>query len=495
MRKIFKSIATVTIIGFVTKILGFFYRIVLSRNLDSLALGRYQMTIGVFCVFLTLTGSGLPLSISRLTAKETSPLKQNQIAFSGVLISGFLGLIATLFILIFKAPIKMLFPDPLCYSLLLFLAPSLVFESVHTALRGSLWGKQDFFHYSLIECLEEGFSLFAIIALFYFIKPNFQMVYYPEIAITFSILLATVVSLFFYFRNSRLSYEKSYTTKIIQVAKPITAVRLLSSFTGSILSLILPSRLVAFGHTKAAAISLLGLVSGVAMPLLFAPTSVISSLSVVLLPELSKNAKDKKATFESVKKSFTFACIISSMLVPIYLIFGENICHLIFGKAECGDLVKFASFSVLPICLNQLSVAVLNSLGGEKYSFSNFLIGVTIAIGFVIFLTPFISIYANLLSIYLQSTIIFALNLGRISKILEIKRGDLAKTLTYVFSIAPSILLAILLKTIITFENPIVNLSLSLLLIFGFQILSMLLLFYKTTKKHLISFAFNWLMK
>ena len=50
--------------------LGFLYRILLSRVLGSEGLGRYQLALTVFSVFVTLSASGLPVTLSRTLASH-----------------------------------------------------------------------------------------------------------------------------------------------------------------------------------------------------------------------------------------------------------------------------------------------------------------------------------------------------------------------------------------------------------------------------------------
>ena len=52
-----------------TRVLGFVFRIYLANAIGSEALGIYQIAFSIFIVFVTIVGSGLPLTLSKLTAK------------------------------------------------------------------------------------------------------------------------------------------------------------------------------------------------------------------------------------------------------------------------------------------------------------------------------------------------------------------------------------------------------------------------------------------
>ena len=52
-----------------TRLFGFIFRIWLSRTIGPESLGIYQISFSIFMVLLTIISSGLPLIISRMTAK------------------------------------------------------------------------------------------------------------------------------------------------------------------------------------------------------------------------------------------------------------------------------------------------------------------------------------------------------------------------------------------------------------------------------------------
>ncbi|MFS8512465.1 MAG: oligosaccharide flippase family protein, partial [Planifilum fulgidum] len=55
--------------GFVTKVLGFVYRIVLSRIIGDEGMGLFQMAYPILLFAITLTTAGLPVAISKLVSE------------------------------------------------------------------------------------------------------------------------------------------------------------------------------------------------------------------------------------------------------------------------------------------------------------------------------------------------------------------------------------------------------------------------------------------
>ena len=450
MNKIIKSFALVTIIGLATRFLSFIFRIILSRGISSYDLGIYQLTLSVFMILITLTSSGIPLAISRITSDYQAMGRKkdsDSLASTGLIVTFCGAIVISLFIITFSGIIKTLFAESNCYQMLLILLPAFIFSAVYSTLRGSIWGKKRFLEYSLTELIEEIAALATLILLFYVIKPQFDKVFFPAISITVSTIIASFFAVFFYFRTGgHITCTKSQLKPLMETASPITFVRVLSTVSSSILALILPARLVTFGMTKIDAMSTIGLVNGVAFPLLFVPSSLISSLALVMVPEISEKLAKGEKCHSHVKKSIMFSGIISAIVIPIYIILGKEICDFIFNKQEAGIYLMASAVAIFPLCLNQISVAILNSIGGEKYGFTNFLIGVSIALFFVIFGTPHLSIFASIISMFLQPTIIFILNGIRIKKILGMETAEIFKPLMYFLLVIPTSVIGLFIK-------------------------------------------------
>ena len=67
---LYRTAALVTAFSAAEHCLGFLYRILLSRTLGPEGLGVYQVALTVFAVFLTISSSGLPVTLSRTISKH-----------------------------------------------------------------------------------------------------------------------------------------------------------------------------------------------------------------------------------------------------------------------------------------------------------------------------------------------------------------------------------------------------------------------------------------
>lgn len=473
MNKFAKSFFTVSIIGIITRGLSFIYRMILTRTLSSYQLGIYQLTISVFFIFITLTSSGIPLAISRLSSNSIALNKDKTSNFTmaGLFISLSLAGISIIFINLANTIFYKIFSNQICYILLKSLCPAIVFSAVYSSLRASFWGRKKFFTYSIIELFEEFSALIILSALAIFCTNSKFTQSFPIFATNLSFLIAAILAVVLYLiQNGKVITSKIEILEICETATPITSVRLLTSLSSSFLALILPHRLMLFGLTHQCALETIGLFSGVVIPLCFIPSTLIGSLALILVPQLSENLAKGKNLTSTLTKCYTFTIMTSALIVPIFISVPNQLCGILFSKAEAGPYLRFSAFAIIPLCINQISIAILNSIGGEKYGFINFVIGIIIAFTCVFFLTPHLSIYASIISMIIQPTIISILNIKRITKMLKIDIKKIASVLLYGLIFIPISIIALFTNSLLYFAPNILKIIIT-------SIISVILMF------------------
>ena len=142
MKSLFKAVALITVFSVLTRALGFFFRIYLSRVLDAEALGLYQVSMSVFGVLLTIVSSGLPLVISKLSAglnAKNNRKEEHSMVTTALIIGIISSILLCAIVLIFNKLFSLLFTDDRCMIILIIMLPAVVFSSIYSTFRGSLW--------------------------------------------------------------------------------------------------------------------------------------------------------------------------------------------------------------------------------------------------------------------------------------------------------------------------------------------------------------------
>lgn len=434
MKSIFKSVATITIFTLLTRMLGFFFRIFLSRAIGAEALGMYQVASSVFMVLLTIVSSGFTLIISRMTASyrvRSDKKSMGSLATSSIIVGLATSVLLCLIVFIFRNLFSNLFSDENCMNILIILMPSLIFSSIYSVFRGAMWGNDNYFGLCVSELFEEIVKIVICVLLIASGMTALQ----HALAVAWSFTLSCFVSAFFvmllfFFYGGKLGKPSKIYRKVIRQSAPITGVRVAGSFVQPLVALILPAQLILAGYTSAQAMSLYGIAVGMTMPFLFLPTSIIGSLSTALVPDISMAMvqNDSEHIQKRVSSSILFALFVSFLIAPIFVAIGDKFGSFIYDEPLSGTLLQYSAWIMIPMGINNITSAILNSVGLEVKSFINFLIGAVFQLLSVLILPRFVGINAILIGMGISTLITACLNIFMLKRKLKIKL-DLKKNL------------------------------------------------------------------
>ena len=288
MRKFFKTVAIVTVFSTCEKFLGFLYRIYLSRSIGSEGVGIYQVALSVFALLLTVCCSGTPITVSRLMTKysaENRVDKKNAVITAGIVFALLVAIPICIIFFAFKGVLTPFFTNEHSAKIFFVVLPALIFTSVYSVLRGVFWGNKDFLPYSIIELLEEICMILVGIFLISRATDIYDGAVRAGVAVALSYVFSFTLSVcVFVIRKNKLKNPKSQFKPLLSCALPITAMRTASSLASSLVSIILPLRLISVGISQSQALSSFGATAGQGMPLLSIPTTFIGSFILVLVP-------------------------------------------------------------------------------------------------------------------------------------------------------------------------------------------------------------------
>jgi len=430
MRRLFKATLIVTIFSILTRGLGFVMRIILSRALGAEVLGHYQVAMSIFGVLMTLVASGLPLVVSRTVAykKEVGDAKGAHASVTaGLVLTLAISIVVSALLFAFPQILTVLFRQAKTTSIVLYALPALVASAIYCTLRSALWGAKRFFAMSFTEFFEQLVRIILCFILFApTILPAVSMGEKAALSLTIASVLSCVLVIIIYFAlKGRLSSPKGAFKPLLKSSVPITTVRTASSFVTSLISLIIPIRLMLYGLSQSEAMAEFGMIMGMAFPLIMIPGTLISSLAVALVPEISSNTNnidDKKSVrdFGSLKGHVSLAINISALIamifIPAFMILGKPICEILFNSTQAGIYVSRAAIIILPLALSQITSSLLNSMGLEMKSLINYAISAVVLFLCIFFLPKYIGTNALIVGMGLMSSVTSILNIRMLKK-------------------------------------------------------------------------------
>ena len=405
---VYATATIVTALSIAERGLGFLYRVVLSRLIGAEGLGIYQVALSLFGLFLTIGTGGIPITVSRMISKskaERRPTDEHGAVSAGGCLCLLLTLPVCLIFGLFGQKFTFLFSDNRSLTVFRILLCGLCFSALYAVIRGRFWGNKQFLLPSILELAEESIMVIAGVLLLQNVSSPASGAEKAALAVVISYLFSfTAACLCFLIRGGRLSSPKNQLKPLFNATMPITLVRASSSLVNSAVAVLLPVMLLRAGFEGGEALSLFGVVSGMVLPVLFIPSTVIGSLSLVLVPELSEDfyKKNYERLRKNILRGIRFAFLVACVLIPLFYAVGEDLGRWAFSNAQAGELIVKSCPLLLPMSLTMISTSILNSTGFERQTLTFYFVGAAALLLCVLFLPAYIGVSAYLVGMFLS---------------------------------------------------------------------------------------------
>jgi len=211
-------------------------------------------------------------------------------------------------------------------------------------------------------------------------------------------------------------------TLIMCLALPLTGNRVAGSLLSAWENVLIPSRLQMFGLTSAEAISEFGRITGMAMPLIFFPTAVLTALSVTLVPAVSEAvaAKDLRGVSTIASKSLLFAALTGMSAAALFMTFSHELGLAIYNQ-PIGLMLQLLGIMCPFIYMQIVISGVLNGLGCQMFIFRNSLISSGISIGFIYVFVPQFGLVGYIFGWLVSLVVVIALGLYKVRQYMPLE--------------------------------------------------------------------------
>ena len=374
-----KNTTIITTLACLERTLGFLYRIVLARLLGAEGVGVYQIALSHFFLFQTAAGGGIPVTLSR-TISRLRAEKQEKKSIGALLAALLLGACVSIPLTLIFLPLAKHIPffsaDAEPFKVLLL---PLSATAAYIAIKGYLWGNKQFLAPALFEMTEEILTVIIGVALlsggdFSPTDGAIRAAWAHSIA---AILVAAIALIFLLKSKPKYSSPTPFVRPLLAAATPITAVRSGATIVSAAVAVLLPSALIRSGMSESAALQAFGVATGMVLPLLAAPLTVIGSLAIVLVPELAEDFQKKNLTrlSKNIERGILFAVAIACLIIPFFATIGKPLATLLYQNELAGEMLSRCAILLLPMSANAILLSMLNSLGLEKQTFTFSLVG------------------------------------------------------------------------------------------------------------------------
>ena len=438
-KTIIKGTLILTIAGLLTKILGFYNRIFLTRLIGVVELGKYQLIFPIYMFVFACCSQGISTTLTKQTSYyigKGSKEKADYIFKLSICISTILSLLLALTIYLNSNLISYkLLKNTDCGILLRIITIAMPFVAIKSCINFYFIGIDKPGYHGFSHLIEQIIRISAAYILSLFVMADKVNAVLAVIAVVIGEVSATVISIVIYYVNrAKANKSKTVTEKIPLTPKekryvrqyfkndaiPITINNLIFTLFSTLEAIIMPAMLFYYYNDSDTALEMFGIVTGIVIPFILFPATITTSLSTMLLPAISyANArKDIRAINSALKNCIVFCLFLGALASAGFYALGIPMCEIAFKSKEAGILLKKLCLLCPLIYTSGNLTSILNGIDKSFFALICNVIGISIRICFIFLMVPNYGLNAYAIGMFTSYTVINLLMLFGIRRII-----------------------------------------------------------------------------
>ncbi|MCD8130965.1 MAG: oligosaccharide flippase family protein [Lachnospiraceae bacterium] len=448
----------------ISRLIGFFYRIYLSRTFGAEALGVLQMTAPVTAMVNAVSCAGIQTALSKRISELKDSDRRGQRAYLLCGLFWSVGLSCVLGALVWRFSFFLsngYLQEPRTEALLKITALSFPLSAAHGCFSGYYFGRRKTRVPATSQLVEQLVRVSCVVALCGLAAARGW-----EVSLSFAVLgsavgeLAGVVVCLvsirmenihaasethtgsnghrqpdvgtksgshrqsgtqIRFNGHRQSGALSRTGKLFSMAAPLSFNRLALNFLQSLEAVRIPLSLQLYGYSSSQALTVYGILTGIALPVLFFPGAFLGAFNHMLLPTVSE-AQSQRAydRIRTLTVNAGFTVVFGGLFCGLaFFMFSDFLGGTVFGEPLAGGYIRSLCLLCPLLYLNQVLSGILQGLGRALTIFFINAVSVFLRLGFVFFCIPRIGIqgyFYGLLASQLVTACLFLFQFAGISR-------------------------------------------------------------------------------
>ncbi len=387
-RTILKGTLILTLTGFATRFMGFFYRIFLSHTFGEEGVGLYQLIFPVYALCFSLTSAGIETALARCVAKRVSVGREREakaFLFTSILLSVSASCIVTLLLQRYAGFVASSFlKEERCENLLVILSYAFPFASVHSCIIGYYFGLKETGIPAFSQLIEQTVRILSVYLL-YLAGAKSGSQFGISIAVA-GLIAGEIASSVFCFemitkktslsqgirkKMRRTANFFQYARELLLLSAPLTASRVLLNLLQSIEAVSIPLKLQEHGMSVSLALSTYGVLTGMALPCILFPSAITNSVSTMLLPTVAEAQalNHERQMQRIIQKSVCCCVLLGSFCCVCLLVSGQWIGMPLFGSRYAGDYIVTLAWMCPFLYTNTTLISIINGIGKTTLSF------------------------------------------------------------------------------------------------------------------------------
>lgn len=414
------------------------FNVYLSNKIGAEGIGLFQLISSVYGMSITFSVAGIRLATMRLVADSLALgyRNQRQIMKRGIFYAFLCGCITGFIVFIFADFISVKWIGNIdAHSALRILSISLPFVSASAALNGYFTSESKILRYTFVQLLEQAVKIaISVICL----KNAESGMGSSCAAIVKGICVGEIFSMSMSYTLYRLASkkEKERQTKgiwrgLLRIALPDALGSEMRSILSTTEHMLIPRGLKKSGSSSDGAIATYGVIHGMSLPIVLYPSALLSSLSGLLVPEISAHhiSGNTNRINYMIHRVLHFTLLFAIGTAGIMYFCADTLSLAFYKSEESGFYIRVLA-PLIPVMYCDMSVdGMLKGLDQQVQYMKYNIIDAFSCVVLVYFLVPKMSVKGYIFVIFFSEILNFALSFHRLTKVAQVEI-DIFKDLT-----------------------------------------------------------------
>ena len=429
-KKLFYNTLMLTLTAFIMRTVSVSFNVYLTNKIGAQGIGLFELINAVYATAVTFSVAGIRLASMRLVADSMALGRSNQrCIMNRCLLYGFLcgAFIGGILYIGGNRIAASWIGNPQTGICLKILSVSLPFVSMSAALNGYFTSAGKIMRYTFVQLLEQIFKIAVTVVLLNYASNKGMRE--ACAAIVGGISLAEMFSLtcsFSLYRIASLKEKEKHKNGIwkslFRIALPDAVGSQMRSVLTTVEHLLIPKGLAKAGGSTQQAISTYGVIHGMSLPIVLYPSALLSSLSGLLVPEISSHyvSGRYKRIHYMIKRVIHLSLLFSIGTAGIMYYSADYLSVAFYGDNQAGFYIRVIA-PLIPVMYMDMSVdGILKGLDQQMSYMKYNIIDATSCVVLVYFLVPIMSVKGYIFVIYISELINFVLSFRRLCVVSEV---------------------------------------------------------------------------
>lgn len=452
-QKITADTVIISAFSMVLQLLSIALNIIITKNMGESAVGILSLVSQFFVFALTLSNGNIFSVSSRFISEEIGRKGNVEKVISYCLFSG-VGLSIVFSVCLFFLA-KKIYNENLSLVAIRIMALSLPLATTGSCIKGYFHARR----MVIIPCVADFTEFFVkgvslILMILAFAKNGIMdILTCSAVSVMSGEIVSCIMLCIFYAReklphsdeNAKISFKQ-----FIKLSLPITVGAYIFVLLSGSNEALVPLMLKNFSDSYETALSQYGIFEGIIIPVIFFPSTLLQSLSLILLPETaretqSKNSeKVKELSSDALRKAFSIA-IISAFFIFSY---ADELGGMLSDSPLVIKTLKLICPVIPFIYVEIVTESILKGMGKQTFCIINSMAEYIIRISAVLIFVKMIGFYGVIVSYFLSNIICNIVRISALMKLTGVSFDFVGNILIPVFSSMVSIKLSRILWSV-----------------------------------------------